>query len=92
MGALMWWIGDIIGGAAGATVVFLILSGVSYWIFRSSRREHVGAHNVNDSWERAAEVTSPAYEHAPPEHPDGSPEPPVHDQADAPEPTETKTH
>ena len=52
----------------------------------------MGAHNVNDSWEREAEVTSPAYEHAPPEHPDGSPEPPAHDQADAPEPTETKTH
>ena len=90
MGAAMWWIGDSIGGAAGATVVFLILSAVSYWIFRSSRREHVGADNVNDSWERAAEITSPAYEHAPPQHPDSDPA--ARDQAETPEPTETKTH
>ena len=70
IGALMWWIGDSVGGAAGAAVVFLILVGVSTWIFRSSRREHVGADNVNDTWERAAEITSPAYEHARPEHPE----------------------
>ena len=70
IGALMWWIGDSVGGAAGAVVVSLILVGVSTWIFRSSRREHVGAHNVNDTWERAAEITSPAYEHARPEHPE----------------------
>ena len=64
VGALMWWIGDSIGGAVGAIVVFLILVAFSTWIFRSSRREHVGADNVNDEWDRAAEITSPAYEHA----------------------------
>ena len=68
MGALMWWIGDSVGGAVGASVVFLILAGFSTWIFRSSRREHVGADNVNDEWDRAAEITSPAYEHAPVTH------------------------
>ena len=68
MGALMWWIGDSVGGAVGASVVFLILAGFSTWIFRSSRRDHVGADNVNDEWERAAEITSPAYEHAPVTH------------------------
>ena len=57
MGAVMWWIGDTVGGAAGATVVFLLLSGFSTWIFRSSRRGRVSADNVNDSWDRAAEIT-----------------------------------
>jgi PiT family inorganic phosphate transporter len=104
MGALMWWIGDSIGGALGASVVFLILSGFSAWIFRSSRREHVGADNVNDEWDRAAQITSPAYEHAPVTHaqngsgPNGSGPPgsgpPGPDAADRDqvEPTETKTH
>jgi PiT family inorganic phosphate transporter len=98
MGALMWWIGDSVGGAWGAIVVSLILAGVSAWIFHSSRREHVGAHNVNDTWEKAAEVTSPAYEHARPEHPDlhTLPDPAAPAEATPPveqaEPTETKTH
>jgi hypothetical protein len=88
-------------------VVFVILSAVSGWIFRSSRREHVGAHNVNDHWERQAEVTSPAYEHARPEHPETvapaaptetvAPAPPTEaddpaPRADEAAPTETKIH
>ena len=104
MGALMWWVGDSIGGALGAGVVFLILAAFSTWIFRSSRREHVGADNVNDEWERAAEITSPAYEHAPVTHAtngsgptqNGSrpagPEDADPADRDQVEPTETKTH
>ena len=96
MGALMWWIGDSIGGAFGASVVFVILAAFSTWIFRSSRREHVGADNVNDEWERAAEITSPALR-ARPGHPfqervrAARPSDDVADR-DQVEPTETKTH
>ncbi len=57
VGAMMWWIGDLIGGAAGAVVVFVVLCVFSTWIYRRSRREHVGAHNVNDAFERSALVT-----------------------------------
>ena len=89
VGALMWWVADSIGGAAGALVVFLILVGLSSWIYRQSRVEHVGAHNVNDTWEDAAEVTSPPSEHA---APDPAPSEPPTDEVDQTEPTETKTH
>jgi inorganic phosphate transporter, PiT family len=77
MGALMWWVGDSIGGAWGALVVFLLLAAFSGWIFRSSRRERVSAENVNDSWDRAAEITSPSYEHAPVTHTSNGSGPPV---------------
>jgi PiT family inorganic phosphate transporter len=92
VGALMWWIGDLFGGAAGALVVFLILIGVSTYIFRSSRRDHVGADNVNDQWERAADITSPAYEHAPVTHAGTHPTDLDGDGHETAEPTETKTH
>ena len=92
VGALMWWIGDLLGGAAGAIMVFLILVAVSTWIFRSSRNERVGADNVNDEWERAAEITSPAYEHAPVTHAGTPPTDPDGEGSDTVEPTETKTH
>jgi inorganic phosphate transporter, PiT family len=77
MGALLWWIGDSIGGAWGALVVFLLLTVFSVWIFRKSRRERVSAENVNDSWDRAAEITSPTYEHAPVTHASNGSGPPV---------------
>ena len=37
VGALMWWIGDSIGGALGAIVVFLILAAFSRWIGSAAR-------------------------------------------------------
>ncbi len=88
VGALMWWVADSVGGAAGALVVFLILVAVSWWIYRQSRVDHVGAHNVNETWEDAAEVTSSPAEHG---VLDASEAPPSDDVEPA-EPTETKTH
>ena len=87
----MWWIGNLVGGAAGALLVFAILVGASTWIFRNSRRERVSAENVNDEWDRAAEITSPAFEHAPVTHA-GAPADPDAEPRDTAEPTETKTH
>jgi PiT family inorganic phosphate transporter len=51
MGALVWWVGDLLGGAAGAILVFVILCVSALWMLRRSRLSHVGAHNVNDDWE-----------------------------------------
>ncbi|GAB4077242.1 inorganic phosphate transporter [Nostocoides australiense] len=51
VGALMYWLGNGIGGVAGAIIVFAILLGVAVWMWRRSRLTAVGAHNVNDDWE-----------------------------------------
>ncbi len=53
VGAAMWWVGDLIGGLAGALVVFLILVASATAMWRRSRRVPVGEHNVNDDWNPA---------------------------------------
>ena len=62
----MWWIGHTIGGAGGAALVFVILVALSGWMFHRSRQQHVGAHNVNEAWERPggahATASAPAAE------------------------------
>lgn len=54
VGALTWGIGHLIGGVAGAVVVFVILIGCATYIFWHSRKNPVGHHNVNDEWESGA--------------------------------------
>ena len=56
IGAATWWVGHTIGGLAGAVVVVLILASLSFWMWRRSRRAHVGAHNVTDHWDRPKDV------------------------------------
>lgn len=53
VGALMWWIGHLLGGVlgAGTIVVLLCLLTGSMWL--RSRREPVDHQNVNDEWEPA---------------------------------------
>lgn len=51
VGALMWWVGDLLGGVAGPVVVFLVLVGAAGLMYRHSRRQPVDASNVNDDWE-----------------------------------------
>ncbi len=51
-GALMWWVGHSLGGIAGALLVFVVLCLASGWMYHRSRLQHVGAHNVNEAWER----------------------------------------
>ena len=48
--AATWFLGDTIGGVGGALIVFAILCAGAWWMFRESRKLHVGAHNVNDDW------------------------------------------
>ncbi|WP_345201413.1 inorganic phosphate transporter [Fodinibacter luteus] len=58
VGAVTWFIGDRIGGALGAVVIFLILAVLSTWMWVRSRRAPIGAHNVNDEWEGTPRVSS----------------------------------
>ena len=60
--ALVWWVGDAIGGAWGATVIFVGLCAGATYLFRRSRHQAVGAHNVNDEWDRPQDTLD---QHAP---------------------------
>ncbi|HMM96594.1 inorganic phosphate transporter [Phycicoccus sp.] len=55
-GALTWWVGHTLGGVPGALLVFVILCVASGWMYHRSRRQHVGAHNVNAEWDRPTDV------------------------------------
>lgn len=62
VGAVMWWVGDLVGGTAGALVVFvlLVLASAAMWV--RSRSAKVDHENVNDDWDGSAvaEITAPA--------------------------------
>jgi PiT family inorganic phosphate transporter len=51
VGAVMWWLGHLIGGLAGALVVFAVLVAAAGYMYQRSRRTPVNQHNVNDEWE-----------------------------------------
>jgi PiT family inorganic phosphate transporter len=53
VGALMWWIGHLIGGLAGATAIFLLLCALATGVWLHARRSPVDHRNVNDDWEPA---------------------------------------
>ena len=57
IGALMWWVGHLVGGVAGALAITVILVALSTFMFLRSRRTPVGAHNVNDEWADAPAPT-----------------------------------
>jgi PiT family inorganic phosphate transporter len=57
VGAIMWYIGDALGGVAGAIVIFVVLLAAAGYMYLRSRKEPVGHHNVNDEWD---ETTAPA--------------------------------
>ncbi|MFV0462449.1 MAG: anion permease [Nostocoides sp.] len=60
--AAVWWVGHTIGGAAGAVTIFVGLCLAGGHLYRRSTRESVGAHNVNDEWDRATDALD---QHAP---------------------------
>nr|BFE70940.1 hypothetical protein GCM10020092_042410 [Actinoplanes digitatis] len=65
VGALMWWIGNVLGGGlVGSTVVFVILLVLAALMYLRSRRIRVDHHNVNDAWE-GDPVAAPAAEASP---------------------------
>ena len=51
VGAVMWWLGYLIGGLAGALVVFIVLLALAGFMFLRSRRTPVDHNNVNDEWD-----------------------------------------
>ena len=55
VGAVTWGIGHLIGGLAGAAVVFVILVVFSSYLFWHSRKNPVGHHNVNDTWDASSD-------------------------------------
>ncbi|BCJ49997.1 phosphate transporter [Actinoplanes sp. NBRC 14428] len=53
-GALMWWIGHLLGGGpAGGLAVFVLLLAAATAMYLRSRRAPVDHENVNDEWEDA---------------------------------------
>jgi PiT family inorganic phosphate transporter len=51
VGAVMWWIGHLLGGVLGAGTIFVLLCLLAGFMWLRSRREPVDHHNVNDEWE-----------------------------------------
>lgn len=50
VGAMMWLIGHLIGGAAGAFIVFGLMCAASLAMWWWAKRDPIGHHNVNDEW------------------------------------------
>ncbi|MGB7964448.1 MAG: inorganic phosphate transporter [Propionicimonas sp.] len=53
VGAVMWLIGHLIGGAAGAFAIFGIMCAAALWMWWQSKRDPIGHHNVNDDWDKS---------------------------------------
>jgi PiT family inorganic phosphate transporter len=53
VGAVMWWIGHLVGGVAGGLVITLVLVVLAGAMLLRSRRTPVSADNVNDEWDAA---------------------------------------
>jgi PiT family inorganic phosphate transporter len=64
VGAAVWYVGRIFGTTGGGSVVgslveFAILLGLAGYIYLRSRRQAVGAHNVNDDWDGSSASAQP---------------------------------
>ena len=53
VGAVMWYIGNTIGGLGGAIVDFIVLVALAVFMYLRSRKAPVDHNNVNDEWEGA---------------------------------------
>jgi len=50
VGALMWWLGDLLGGYAGPIAVMVVLVGLAGFMYARSKLQPVHSDNVNDEW------------------------------------------
>ncbi len=57
VGGLMWWVGDLVGGLAGALAVTALLMAFASAMFVRSRRTPVDAGNVNAEWQGSPAAT-----------------------------------
>jgi inorganic phosphate transporter, PiT family len=60
VGAVMWGIGHLLGGLAGAGVIFVILLALAVAMWLRSKREPVDHNNVNAEWDGAGAHREPA--------------------------------
>ncbi len=51
VGALTWYLGNFVGGVAGAIVIFVLLLAAATGMWLRSRHAPVDHNNVNDEWE-----------------------------------------
>ncbi len=59
VGALMWWIADVLGGGVlGALVIVVILAALAGAMYLRSRRQPIHPGNVNDEWAEPAPVAT----------------------------------
>ena len=56
VGAVMWYLGDFVGGLAGASVIFALLLVLAVVMWLRSRVKPVDQSNVNDEWDTAPAV------------------------------------
>jgi len=61
VGALMWAIGHVCGTTGGPVADFVILLALATAMYLRSRRNAVGAHNVNDDWHGMPQVAPPEF-------------------------------
>ncbi|MEV4347552.1 inorganic phosphate transporter [Actinoplanes sp. NPDC049596] len=54
VGALMWYLADLVGGLGGAIVVFVVLLAAAAFMYLRSRRKPIDHNNVNDEWDAPA--------------------------------------
>ncbi|KUL40356.1 inorganic phosphate transporter [Actinoplanes awajinensis] len=54
VGAIMWYLGDVIGGLGGALTIFAVLVALATYMYLRSRREPIDHNNVNDEWDAPA--------------------------------------
>ena len=70
MGAIMFWIANGIGGIVGPLIVFAILCGLSFYMWKRSRHNVIDHTNVNDEWHDGSkpEVAVAAHDIIDPHH------------------------
>ncbi|MFF5077042.1 anion permease [Actinoplanes sp. NPDC000266] len=54
VGALMWWVSDVIGGLTGAIVIFVLLLAAAGFMYLRSKQTPIDHNNVNDEWDASS--------------------------------------
>ncbi len=60
VGALCYWLANVIGGAAGALVIFAILLAACVWMWMRAQQHKVDSSNVNADWDDETGSVIPA--------------------------------